>query len=50
VTSGPGVVIWYAFYLYIVVALTLARYNFRTKYKIPTKLFDNDNFPEQLDD
>lgn len=35
--TGVGVVAWYAFYLYIIVALTLARNNFRKKYNIPAK-------------
>lgn len=34
-TTGAGVVIWYAFYIYVIVALTLARNNFRKKYNIP---------------
>ena len=35
--SPGGVAVWYAFYIYIIVALTLARNNFRKKYNIPAQ-------------
>ena len=32
-----GISVWYAFYIYIIIALTLARNNFRKKYNIPAQ-------------
>ena len=32
-----GIAVWYAFYIYIIIAVTLARNNFRKKYNIPAQ-------------
>ena len=36
-TNGSGILVWYPFYIYTVVALTLARHEFRKRYNIPAK-------------